>query len=81
MGGVEAKDVNSGSDAGVVHIQGCHLIGSRRILEPSMPRNNYTTEGKASNLLRHPLYSRIFSGPFGPTGYCAQAVVEYSMES
>ena len=25
MGGVEAQDVNSGSDAGVVHIQGCHL--------------------------------------------------------
>ena len=22
---MEAKDVNSGSDAGVVHIQGCHL--------------------------------------------------------
>jgi len=31
------------------------LIGSGRIPEPSMPRNNYTTEGKASNLLRHPL--------------------------
>ena len=25
MGGAEAQDVNSGSDAGVVHIQGCHL--------------------------------------------------------
>jgi len=25
VGGVEAQDVNSGSDAGVVHIQGCHL--------------------------------------------------------
>jgi len=24
------------------------LIGSGRIPEPSMPRNNYTTEGKAS---------------------------------
>ena len=32
------------------------LISSGRIPEPSMPRTNYTTEGKASNLLRHPLY-------------------------
>ena len=32
------------------------LIGSGRILEPSMLRNNYTTEGKASTLLRHLLY-------------------------
>src|SRR6187399_670342 len=29
------------------------LIGSGGTPEPSMPRNNYTTEGKASNLLRH----------------------------
>jgi len=57
------------------------VIGSGRIPEPSMLRTNYTTEGKASNLLRHPLYSRIFSGPFGPTGHCAQAVVEHSVES
>ena len=33
MGGVEAKDVNSGSDAGVVHIQGCHLTYSSSNLE------------------------------------------------
>jgi len=32
------------------------LIGSGRIPEPSIPRNSYTTEGKASSLLCHPLY-------------------------
>jgi len=45
-----------------------------------MPRNNYTTEGKASNLLRHLLQFRILSGPFRPTDHCAQAVVEHSVE-